>query len=178
LNVSVLRLGYRVSRDDRITTHAALVSRAFGCNRIYMTLVDDSILDSVESICERWGRNNDFKLEIIQDWKSLCKSWKKRKGLIVHLTMYGINIGKVNLNLDGNKDVLVIIGASKVPKEVYSYADYNIAIGNQPHSEISALAIFLDRLFEGKQLDCTFKDAKMIIRPSLYGKEVQRITDP
>jgi len=143
-----------------------------------MTLVDDSILDSVESICRNWGRNNDFKLEIIRDWKLLCKTWKMRDGLIVHLTMYGINIGEVNMNLDGSKDLLVIIGASKVPREVYSYADYNIAIGNQPHSEISALAIFLDRLFEGKQLDRTFKDAKMVIRPSLNGKEVQRIPGP
>jgi tRNA (cytidine56-2'-O)-methyltransferase len=99
-----------------------------------------------------------------------------RNGLIVHLTMYGINIGNVDMNFDRSKDLLVIIGAGKVPKEVYSYADYNIAIGNQPHSEISALAIFLDRLFEGKQLDGTFKDAKMVIRPSLNGKEVQRIT--
>jgi tRNA (cytidine56-2'-O)-methyltransferase len=141
-----------------------------------MTLVDDSILDSVESICNVWGRNNNFNLEIIRDWKLLCKTWKMRNGLIVHLTMYGINIGNVDMNFDRSKDLLIIIGAGKVPKEVYSYADYNIAIGNQPHSEISALAIFLDRLFKGKQLDGTFKDAKMVIRPSVNGKEVQRIT--
>ena len=68
---------------------------------------------------------------------------------------------------------MIVIGASKVPKEVYFMADMNIAIGNQPHSEIAALAIFLDRFFHGKELFYSFQDAKMKIVPSSRGKRVK-----
>jgi len=47
-----------------------------------------------------------------------------------------------------------------------------VSIGNQPHSEIAALAIFLDRLFEGKQLKQEFK-GKMKIVPSTNDKVVK-----
>ncbi|MGN6629805.1 MAG: tRNA (cytidine(56)-2'-O)-methyltransferase, partial [Candidatus Nitrosocosmicus sp.] len=62
--------------------------------------------------------------------------------------------------------------AEKTPKELYYLADYNISIGNQPHSEIAALAIFLDRLFEGKQFDKEFSNGRMKIIPSDKGKNI------
>ena len=49
----------------------------------------------------------------------------------------------------------------------------NIAVGNQPHSEIAALAIFLDRFFQGKELTQSFDNAKMKIIPSSRGKSVK-----
>jgi tRNA (cytidine56-2'-O)-methyltransferase len=49
----------------------------------------------------------------------------------------------------------------------------NIAVGNQPHSEIAALAIFLDRFFQGKELIATFQNAKMSIIPTSHGKRVK-----
>ena len=68
----------------------ALVARAFGADMIYMTGVSNgSINDTVSSVSKRWGGR--FKVEIIQDWKSL-ESWKKEGGKVAHLTMYGINI--------------------------------------------------------------------------------------
>ena len=51
-----------------------------------------------------------------------------------------------------DEDIMIIVGASKVPFEVYERADFNVSVGNQPHSEIAALAIFLDRYTEGKAL--------------------------
>ena len=39
--ISILRLGHRISRDKRITTHVALVARAFGANNIF---IDTKIL--------------------------------------------------------------------------------------------------------------------------------------
>jgi tRNA (cytidine56-2'-O)-methyltransferase len=77
LEVSVLRIGHRFVRDDRITTHAALVSRAFGSNKIYMTEVDDSIKETIATVGRRWGKP-DFNIEIIQDWKKLILEWKKK----------------------------------------------------------------------------------------------------
>jgi tRNA (cytidine56-2'-O)-methyltransferase len=155
-----------------VTTHAALVARAFGAEMIYMTgILDESINDTVASISERWGGR--FKVEIIQDWKRLTKVWKKEGGKVVHLTMYGINIDDIAERLRKESKILVIIGAEKVPQEVYKLADYNIAIGNQPHSEIAALAIFLDRIFAGAQFKRVFADANLKIVPTEKGKKVQ-----
>jgi tRNA (cytidine56-2'-O)-methyltransferase len=76
-------------------------------------------------------------------------------------------------DIDTKRKLLIIVGASKVPKEIYCISDYNIALGNQPHSEVSALAVFLDRLFGGKELTRTFKSAKIRIIPSQSGKMVK-----
>ena len=174
-SVAVLRIGHRLVRDDRTTTHAVLVSRAMGSKVIYMTDVDDEIKKTLDKVNKRWGGENEFRLEIIGNWKKIVKSWKENDGIVVHLTMYGSLINdKIKEIKELNQKILVIIGAEKVPKEVYLLADYNIAIGSQPHSEIAALAIFLDRLFEGNQFNKSFLDEKMKIIPSNNGKNVIR----
>ena len=66
----------------------------------------------------------------------------------------------------------IIIGAEKVPRDVYELADYNIAVGNQPHSEVAALAVFLDRLLDGKGLRRKLKGT-MTIEPNPRGKTVK-----
>lgn len=171
MKVSVLRIGHRLVRDDRVTTHAALVSRAFGADRIYMTGIDESVSNTVASVSKRWG--GEFKVEVIEDWKALARTWKKEGGKVAHLTMYGINIDDAVDKLRKEGRLLVIIGAEKVPREAYDIADYNIAIGNQPHSEIAALAIFLDRMFGGKQLKKEHVGGKLKIVPAEKGKNVQ-----
>ena len=173
--VVVLRIGHRLVRDDRTTTHALLVSRAFGSNAMYMTDVDEEIKNTIHKVNNSWGGLKEFNLEIIDDWKKLIKEWKEKQGKIIHLTMYGLRVNEVIDEIKlMEKKIMVIIGAEKVPKEIYFLADYNISIGNQPHSEIAALAIFLDRLFEGKQFDKGFSDGKMKIIPSDKGKNVIR----
>ena len=167
----MLRIGHRLVRDDRVTTHAALVARAFGADRIYMTGIDQSVSDTVASVSKRWG--GEFKVEIIQDWKAFARAWKKEGGKVAHLTMYGINIDDAIGKLRKENRLLVIIGAEKVPREAYDIADYNIAIGNQPHSEIAALAIFLDRVFMGKQLKKEPAGGRLRIVPVERGKRVQ-----
>jgi tRNA (cytidine56-2'-O)-methyltransferase len=172
-SVAVLRIGHRLVRDDRTTTHAVLVSRAMGSEVIYMTDVDNEIKKTLDKVNKRWGGENEFRLEIIDNWKKLVKSWKENGGIVVHLTMYGSLINdKIKEIKELNQKILVIIGAEKVPKEVYLLADYNIAIGNQPHSEIAALAIFLDRIFEGNEFNKSFLDERMKIIPSDKGKNV------
>jgi tRNA (cytidine56-2'-O)-methyltransferase len=170
MNISVLRIGHRLGRDDRVTTHAALVARAFGADMIYMTGVDESVSETVTSVSKRWG--GKFKVEVIQDWKGCAKAWKKEGGKVAHLTMYGINIDDITERLRKESKVLVIIGAEKVPQEVFELADYNIAISHQPHSEIAALAIFLDRTFRGKQFKKAFAGAKLKIAPTEKGKKI------
>jgi tRNA (cytidine56-2'-O)-methyltransferase len=172
MNISVLRIGHRLVRDDRVTTHVALVARAFGADTIYMAgILDRSINDTIAKVSQRWGGR--FRVEVVQDWKSLVRAWKKKGGKVAHLTMYGINIDDMTERLRKESKILVIVGAEKVPQEVYNLADYNIAIGNQPHSEISALAIFLDRIFTGKQFKSMFPNANLKIVPTEKGKRVQ-----
>jgi tRNA (cytidine56-2'-O)-methyltransferase len=170
MNISVLRIGHRLVRDDRVTTHVALVARAFGADMIYMTGIDRSVNDTIANVSNRWGGN--FKVEVIQDWRVLAKTWKKEGGKVAHLTMYGINIDNITERLRKENNLLVIIGAEKVPQDVFELADYNIAISNQPHSEIAALAIFLDRTFRGKQFKKGFTGAKLKIMPTEKGKRV------
>jgi tRNA (cytidine56-2'-O)-methyltransferase len=95
----------------------------------------------------------------------------------VHLTAYGENIETSNVLEDiknSAKDILVIVGSQKVPKEFFSkdISDFNVAIGNQPHSECASLAIFLDRISEGKALAKSFADAQVRIIPQKRGKKI------
>ena len=48
LVIEVVRIGQRVVRDDRVTTHVALVSRSFGAEKIFMTEVNPEIKDTLE----------------------------------------------------------------------------------------------------------------------------------
>ncbi len=171
--IYVLRLGHRPERDKRISTHVALVARAFGAEGIYYTGTRDENLEcSVRDVVSRWG--GDFFIEYSKSWKSIVNSFD---GVVVHLTMYGININDIESRLKGtNKNMLVIVGGEKVPPEIYDVADFNVAIGNQPHSEVAALAVFLDRYFDGRELYKEF-DGKIKVIPQERGKKVLTSND-
>jgi tRNA (cytidine56-2'-O)-methyltransferase len=142
-----------------------------------MTDVDDSIMRTIDVVCKRWGGGApEFEIEIIDQWKNLISNWKKDHGKVVHLTMYGVNIDNSIHELRKETKLLVVVGAEKVPREVYDLADYNIAIGNQPHSEIAALAILLDRIFKGRQFRKHFASAALRIIPTAKGKRVEEIS--
>ena len=169
--IEVVRIGQRLVRDDRVTTHVALVSRAFGAERIYMTEVNPEIKDTLEKINKTWGGN--FMVEFIDKWKTIVKKKKEDGFKIVHLSMYGEIINDAQESLRKEKNLLIVVGAEKVPREIYELADYNIGVGSQPHSEIGALAILLDRIQKGKQFEKEFSDAKRKIIPTKNGKNVQ-----
>tara|TARA_Y100000590_G_scaffold93236_1_gene105581 strand:+ start:470 stop:988 length:519 start_codon:yes stop_codon:yes gene_type:complete len=169
MKIEVLRIGQRVIRDDRVTTHVALVARAFGASKIYMNEVDPEIEDTISRMNKTWG--GKFEIEFFEDWKKVLKS-KIDDYTVVHLTMYGEKIDDVAKEIRKNKNILIVVGAEKVPRAIYEKADYNISIGNQPHSEISALAILLDRLHKGKQFDMKFNNSTRRIIPIKKGKKV------
>ncbi len=170
MDFEVLRIGQRLVRDDRVTTHVALVARAFGAKKIYMSEVNPEIKDTLNKINNNWG--GDFELKIISDWKKIVKEKKANSVKILHLTMYGENINEVASLLQKEQKILIIVGAEKVPREIYDFADYNVAIGNQPHSEISALAVVLDRIQNGKQFLNKFENPTREIIPTKRGKNV------
>ena len=170
--LTILRLDHRPFRDKRITTHCALVSRAFGAGKFYFSGVEDkTIITVLDKIQNKWG--GDFKMEFIEEPLEFVKEFKEKKGVVIHLTMYGQNIADEinNIKKIKDKEMLLIVGGSKVPKEYYELADYNVAIGNQPHSEVSALGIILYML-DNDCLRKEFKDTKIKIIPSNTYKKV------
>jgi tRNA (cytidine56-2'-O)-methyltransferase len=168
--IEILRIGQRLVRDDRVTTHVALVARAFGASKIYMNEVNPEIKDTLDKVNKTWG--GDFEISFIDDWKELVKRRKNDSARIVHLTMYGEDINDVESRLEKEQDLLIVIGAEKVPREIFDLADYNVAIGSQPHSEISALAVLLDRILKGKKFSTSFDEAQRKIIPTKQGKNV------
>jgi len=154
------------------------VARALGADECVISGdFDPKIIETVRGVVARWGGR--FACHYEENWRRFIAEWKKRGGVVVHLTMYGINlpdiIERIRKDWRSGVDILIIVGAEKVPREVYDMADYNVAIGNQPHSEVAALAIFLDWLFQGAELSKEFENAKYRIIPQQRGKKVIRL---
>ncbi|MEB3816785.1 MAG: tRNA (cytidine(56)-2'-O)-methyltransferase, partial [Desulfurococcales archaeon] len=145
--VYVLRLGHRPERDKRITTHVALVARAFGANGFILEGVcDRSVERSIRGVLERWGGRMHYECGV--DGHAYTREWKRGGGSIVHLTMYGIPVDyAIEEIAQDPSPKLIIVGAEKVERYYYNIADWNVSVGNQPHSEVAALAVFLDRLY-------------------------------
>ena len=153
--IYVLRIGHRPKRDVRITTHVGLVSRAFGADGFILEGDDPKVVESISKVLTKWG-GRDFEVGAVEDAKAYVEKWKAGGGAVAHLTMYGLNISGLDLGAMRKRDLLIVAGAEKVDRWYYDNADYNIAIGNQPHSEVAAVAIMLDRLGNGLELDRTF----------------------
>ncbi len=165
----VLRIGHRPERDKRITTHVALTARAFGASKVYISNPDSRVIKSVEEVVDKFGGN--FKIIPTSNPKKIVKDSDL---LIVHLTMFGLSIDEnVKKIREKKKGILFIVGAEKVPPWVFELADYNISIGNQPHSEVAALAIAMNNLhFESYNKE--FK-GKLSVIPSATHREMTEI---
>lgn len=170
-SIAVLRLGHRPSRDKRVSTHLLLAARAFGARKAFYTGTrDESLEESIRKIVKDWG--GDFTIEHADGWKPVLGGWE---GKVVHLTMYGIPVqDAVDEIRSDPSPKLVVVGGAKVPGEVYGAADWNVSVTGQPHSEVSALAIFLHELFEGTELELGFPDARLKIIPQAKGKRFER----
>ncbi|MCD6512408.1 MAG: TIGR00295 family protein [Thermoplasmata archaeon] len=163
----VYRYGHRIARDKRITTHVALVARAFGADGIIIDTEDKTIEDGINKVVDRFG--GDFSIKTGIPWRRFFNEWD---GKIVHLTMYGIPVDRVIEDIRKEEKILVVVGSEKVPGDFYRIADYNVAIGNQPHSEVASLAVFLHFLNEGEWLRKEFGGIIKII-PSERGKKIE-----
>ncbi|MBU0527154.1 tRNA (cytidine(56)-2'-O)-methyltransferase [Candidatus Micrarchaeota archaeon] len=170
MEIHILRLGHRLPRDERISTHVALVARAFGAGKItYCGQHDSGLEDSISRICARWG--GDFAIEYSSSYKKVISQYKKHGYSLVHLTMYGLPVQDVLSKLKLEEKILLIVGSEAVPGDVYESSNYNVSITNQPHSEVAALAITLDRICSGAELEGIDFGGKIRIKPSAKGKE-------
>ncbi|AGI48501.1 archaeal conserved hypothetical protein [Thermoplasmatales archaeon BRNA1] len=161
-----MRIGHRPDRDKRVTTHVALSSRALGAKGIYIDTPDPVLEENIRSVVKRFG--GDYSIETGVKWQRATKGFQ---GKVVHLTMYGQRMDEALPKIPKDEDIMVIVGAEKVPPEVYQRADFNISVGNQPHSEIAALAIFLYNYTGGEHL-YEERGGEMTVIPNERGKTV------
>lgn len=167
--LEILRLTHRIARDKRISTHLALTARAFAADKMYYSGEKDSSLESsIEKINQKFG--STFSIEHVKDPVKLVKEKKGQGFFVAHLTMYGLPLEKQLPKIKKYKNILIIVGSEHVPFEFYHLADINLAVTNQPHSELSALAIVLHEIQKGKKL--SYKNAKLTIKPSKRGKKI------
>jgi tRNA (cytidine56-2'-O)-methyltransferase len=168
--VTILRLDHRPSRDIRVSTHLLLAARALGARRaIYTGVHDPGLEESVRKVCVDWG--GKFTVEHASSWRRVMREWQ---GKVVHLTMYGLPIRDCLEQIRGDpSEKLLVVGGSKVPGEVYGLADWNVAVTGQPHSEVSALAVFLHELYEGRELLLASPGARLKVVPMAHGKRVE-----
>ncbi|SNR50231.1 tRNA (cytidine(56)-2'-O)-methyltransferase [Halorubrum vacuolatum] len=170
--VVVLRYGHRPGRDDRMTTHVGLTARALGADRVVLPDNAGGPAETIRDITDRFG--GPFEVELRADQKAAVRNFG---GTVVHLTMYGEPIQTVEASIREthrrpSADLLVVVGGEKVPWELYERADFNVAVTNQPHSEVAGLAVLLDRLFQGAELDREWVDADRRVVPMATGKRV------
>jgi len=164
--ITILRLGHRPARDKRVTTHVALTGRAFGADRVLVSTKDPGLERTVSGVVRKFG--GSFSVETGVSWRRTLRTWEGTK---VHLTMYGLPIDDVLLKIPRD-NLLVVVGAEKVPRDVFRLVDWNVAVGHQPHSEVAALAVFLDRLLGGSGLRRPFP-GRLRVRPHPSGKRVE-----
>jgi len=180
--VVVLRYGHRPGRDDRMTTHVGLTARALGADRV---ILPDNAGQSAETVRDITGRfGGPFAVELRDDQKAVVGDFD---GVVVHLTMYGERVQDVEGDVreavglgdataggppPSPRDLLVVVGGEKVPWALYERADFNVGVTNQPHSEVAGLAVFLDRLFDGAELEREWADADRRVVPEATGKTV------
>lgn len=177
-DIEVLRLGHRVGRDPRITTHLALVARAMGANKF--TLAgdqDEKLFDNIASVNERFGHGIACRYEQspMKMLRHIAASNDESRPVIIHLTMYGEPFKKTIPDIPKQRPALVVVGGAKVPAELFSLSDYNLAVGNQPHSEVAALALFLDCWTEGAGFEREYANPQLVISPSKSGKDVKEV---
>lgn len=169
--VVVLRIGHRCVRDQRLTTHVCLAARALGAEGAYICGESDAkVVEVVRRVASKWGGR--FFVQEVESWMQFVEEWKGLGGKVAHLTMYGEKVQSVVDGIRREKKLLVVVGAEKVDGELYKMADYNVAVTNQPHSEVAALTIFLDRYFGGRELGKRFGGARVRIKPNKCGKSV------
>lgn len=136
---------------------------------MYLPNIDERIKQTLEDVTGRFG--GSFSVREIDNWRGLIENWS---GDVIHLTMYGEDIDTF---FEGKniENPLIIVGAEKVPSEVYDKTDYNVSVGNQPHSEVAALAVFLDR-YKGRKLSKKY-DGDLGIIPRKKGKKIVDYSD-
>jgi tRNA (cytidine56-2'-O)-methyltransferase len=133
---------------------------------MYLNPPDPELAERVTEVVADWG--GDFEVVGAPEWKAVVRA---SKGPVVHLTMYGRPLEDALPRLAGADEILVVVGGAKVPSDLYRLSDVNVAVGHQPHSEVAALAVLLDRLL-GVPGPGRWERARLSVVPRARGKKV------
>ena len=171
-DITVVRLGHRKERDKRITSHLGLTARALGADHFVLAgEADENVLTTMREVTQNFG--GDFTAEHVTGPMGWLKRFAREEdGIIVHLTMYGEPHDEVAAALPADRPVAIVVGGAKVPGEMYKIATHNVGVGNQPHSEVAALAIFMAAWKGGVAPPEHFTGARLEVQPSARGKVV------
>jgi tRNA (cytidine56-2'-O)-methyltransferase len=127
---------------------------------------DPALALRVAKVVEGWGGR--FEIVPADDWKKVVRAFD---GAVVHLTMYGESLPRVLPRLSRFRRILLVVGGAKVPPDLYRLATFNVAVGHQPHSEVAAVAVMLERL-RGLPGPRPLTGARHQIVPQIRGKKV------
>ncbi|MEM4576899.1 MAG: tRNA (cytidine(56)-2'-O)-methyltransferase [Candidatus Nezhaarchaeales archaeon] len=169
--IVIVRYGHRPLRDKRVSTHLALVARAFGAREIWFDGKDEKLEQKVIQVNRMFG--GEFVVKTGIDINKVIKGAKEEGFCIVHLTMYGIPLPQIIEEIRRKERLMVLVGGPKVPKYFYEVADFNVSVTNQPHSEVAAVAVFLDWFYNGVEFNFKFEGGRIEIEPSPRGKKVK-----
>lgn len=153
-----------------MTTHVGLTARAIGARRVVLPSHANEAIETVRDVTDRFG--GPFAVEGVGN----PRRWLfDSEAPIAHLTMYGRpvteTITEVESSVRGRR-LNVVVGGGKVTGNVFDRATWNVAVTNQPHSEVGALAVFLDRLLDGAGVDRDWRGAERVVIPSESGKRI------
>jgi tRNA (cytidine56-2'-O)-methyltransferase len=134
---------------------------------MYLHPPDVAVAESLRRVAAKWG--GSFEVLPVTNWRTIVR---EHPGGVVHLTMYGLDLERLLPRLRRESSLLFVVGGAKVPPELYRLADFNVAVGGQPHSEVAALAVALERVL-GPPRRGSARGARLRIVPSARGKRVR-----
>src|SRR3989449_8217184 len=86
--VVILRIGHRVFRDSRVTTHVCLTARALGADGVIIADQEDKVVEStVRDVTDRFG--GPFEVQSGKPWKHAIKDWRAAGGGKIPFTTHG-----------------------------------------------------------------------------------------
>ncbi len=151
-----------------------LTARAFGASAITFSPMrgktDPKLTKYCESVNKKWG--GKFSVDFSADWKPFLGS--KKNYIKVYLTRYGIPMKKLEYAVKTYKNIILVITMSESVKSLYGLVDFNISISSQPHSSVSALAVFLDNFYKGRELAMHFENASYRVVPEEHDIHVEK----
>lgn len=167
--ISVLVVG-KCTRE--VMTDICMTSRAFGASKISFTCNEDrKVANAVGKISDAWG--GKFAISFNADYKKMMSNSPNYKKIF--LTQYGLPVQKVNHSLRTYKNIMVIVSLTDaLAQRLIDAADFNVSITTQPHSSVSAIAVFLHTYFNGRENAMQFENAKMKVIPMERGIHVKK----
>ena len=101
------------------------------------------MFDNLASVDERFGKG--LECQHIKSPVGWLRKFVEqdagdgKPGIAIHLTMYGEHLEKQYQRCLKTGPIVIVVGGAKVPSDVFKLSQYNVSVGNQPHSEVAAL---------------------------------------